>query len=421
MNSDALLDRARLLLQQDRYEQASVVLKELLSQDPEVGEAHSLLALCMLEDRDHWHEATREAERGIHLEPDAGFAHYVRAAVLGKRNQFADASISILEALRLEPYQSHFHALHASILLQERKWAQALDAATQGLQFDPEDTACANMRSLALERLGRTNDSLEQADAAVARNPDSGQAHAMRGWALLQKGDYRGSQISFREALRLEPTDEFARQGMIQALNSNNFVFRAVFKFYSLMGRLATGAQWMLIVGLFVGMRALRSLADTYPQLQPFVTPISACYLIFCLLSWILNPLFNTFLRFHPFGKYLLSNKQKWASNLIAGLIVIAVIVAGIQAARGDFASAIVAGLIPLFLMLPISLAFDVDRGWPQVVSILCAIAKTLLALLSLLLLVLDGPWQSPYLLFMLGTLILSFVGNMLKSVTVKY
>ena len=375
----------------------------------------------MIENRDQWHDATREAERGIQLNPDTGFAHYVRAAILGKRNQFAEASVSILEALRLEPYQSHFHALHASILLQEKKWTQALEASSQGLQFDPEDAACANMRSLALERLGRTEDSLQQADAAVARNPDSGQAHAMRGWALLQKGDYRGSQFSFREALRLEPTNEFARQGMIQALNSNNIIFRLVFKFYSLMGRLATGAQWMLIVGLFVGMRALRSLADAYPQLQPFVTPITACYLVFCLLSWILNPFFNTFLRFHPFGKYLLSNKQKWASNLIAGLIVFAVIAAGIQVARGDLASAIVAGLVPLFLMLPISLAFDVDRGWPQVVSIICAVGMTLLALLSLLLLVVDGPWQAPFLLFILGTLVLSFVGNMLKSVTVKY
>ncbi len=421
MNSDSLLERARLLLQQDRYEQASSVLKQLLSQDPEVGEAHSLLALCMLENRDHWHDATREAERGIYLEPDAGFAHYVRAAVLEKRNQFADASISILEALRLEPYQSHFHALHASILLQERKWAKALDAASQGLQFDPEDTACANMRSLALERLGRTEDSLQQADAAVARNPDSGQAHAMRGWALLQKGDYHGSQLSFREALRLEPTNEFARQGMIQALNSNNIIFRLVFKFYSMMGRLASGAQWILILGLFFGMRALRSLADAYPQLEPFVTPISACYLVFCLLSWILNPFFNTFLRFHPFGKYLLSNKQKWASNLIAGLMLIAVVAVGVQAARGDYPSVIVAGLIPLFLMLPISLAFDVDRGWPQVVSIVCAVGMTLVAMLALLLLMVGGPWQAPYLLFILGTLVLSFVGNMLKSVTVKH
>lgn len=421
MNSDSLLERARLLIQQDRYDQASGVLKQLLSQDPEVGEAHSLLALCMLDNRDLWHEATREAERGIHLEPDAGFAHYVRSAVLEKRNQLAEATASIREALRLEPYQSHFHALHASILSQERKWAQALDAATAGLQFDPDDAACANMRSLALERLGRTEDSLQQANVAVARNPDSGQSHAMLGWALLQKGDYRGSQVSFREALRLEPTNDFARQGMIQALNSNNFIFRIVFKFYSLLSRLATGTQWLLILGLFLGMRALRSLADAYPQLAPFVTPIAACYLVFCLLSWILNPLFNTFLRFHPFGKFLLSNKQKWASNLIAGLIAVAVAAAGLQIVRGDYPSSIVAALIPLFLMLPISLAFDVDRGWPQVVSIVCAVAMTLIALLSLLLLVTNGPWQPPYLLFILGILVLSIVGNILKNVTVKY
>lgn len=420
MNSDILFEKARLLFQQNRRIQAGDVLKELLAQDPNFAEAHSLLALCLLENRDSWHDATREAEHAIHLEPDSGFAHYARASVLVKRNQFEEASSSIQEALRLDPDQSHYYALHASILAQQSQWPAALDAASRGLSLDPEDTSCASLRALALERLGRKGDALQQADAAVSRNPDSGQAHAMRGWALLQKGDYQAAQISFREALRLEPTDEFARQGMIQALNSNNFLFRIVFKFYSFVGRLASGAQWALILGLFIGMRALRSFAAANPEWQPYVFPITTLYLAFCLLSWIANPLFNTFLRFHPFGKFLLSNKEKWASNLIFSLLVLAILSASFMMIRNDFAGAILVGLIPMFLTLPISIAFDVDRGWPQWVAGGLAVGMSLLALFTTFLVLIDGPWGEPYTLFMFGILVLSFVGNWLKGITVR-
>ncbi len=420
MNAEQLLQRAQLLLQQHRPEQAKETLHQLLAHDPSVAQAHSLLALCLLNDRDQWHEATREAEQGIHLAPDSGFAHFVRASTLEKRNQFEEALRSSEEALRLEPYQSHFHALHASILGQMKRWNEALDAATQGLAIDPDDTSCANMRTLALERLGRTGDSLQQANAAVQRNPDSGQAHAMRGWALMQKGEYRQAQDAFREALRLNPTDEFAQQGMIQALNSNNFLFRIVFKFYSFMGRLGSSMQWAIIIGLFVGMRALRAFADANPEWKPYVLPISMLYLGFCLLSWIANPLFNTFLRFHPFGKYLLSRRQKWASNLIGVALGFAVLSVVMLVLQQRYADSILIGLVPLFLTLPISLAFDVDRGWPQWVAGILAVGMSFLGLITMTLLAWDGPWGPFFVLYSVAILILSFLGNWLRSVTVR-
>ena len=179
------------------------------------------------------------------------------------------------------------------------------------MQVNPDDTACAGMRSLALERLGRTSDALQESERAVVRAPDSADAHSMRGWALLQKGRYKESQEAFREALRLEPTHEFARTGMIQALNSNNILFRMMFKFHSMASRLGSGSRWMLIIGLFVGMRLLRSFADANPAWKPYVLPITILYFAFCMLSWIADPLFNAFLRFHPFGKYLLSHQRE--------------------------------------------------------------------------------------------------------------
>ena len=87
---------------------------------------------------------------------------------------------------------------------------------------------------------------------------------------------------------------------------------------------------------------------------------------------------------------------------------------------RNDFAGAILVGLIPMFLTLPISIAFDVDRGWPQWVAGGLAVGMSLLALFTTFLVLIDGPWGEPYTLFMFGILVLSFVGNWLKGITVR-
>lgn len=350
MTNEVLLQRAQLLMSQNRPEQAAEQLRHLLSQEPDDADAHAMLALCLTHDQDRWHDATREAEQAIHIAPDSSFSHYALAAILDKRNRLPEALAAVQEAIRLEIYEPHYHGLAASIYAQQSRWQDALDAASKGMEIDPDDDHCAAMRALALERLGRSQDALAEAEAAVARNPDSADSHAMRGWAQLQSGDYRAAQDSFREALRLDPTDEFARSGMIQALNNNHLIFRMVFRFYSFVGRLASGAQWAIIIGLFLGMRVLRGLAREYPALQPYVIPISILYLLFCVLSWIADPLFNTFLRFHKFGKYLLSHKQKWASNSVAACIGIGVLGAVLFVALGDYGGAMLMFMFPVFL-----------------------------------------------------------------------
>ena len=420
MSTNIYLQRARLLMEQHRTAQAAEQLRQALVQDPQSSIAHALLALCLLENRDQWHEATREAEQAVGLEPDAAYPHYVLSLTHLKRNRYPEALAAIDEAIRFDPECSDFHGLKASIFAQLRKWTDALESANIGLSLNAENETCASMRSISLERLGQTAGAIEQAESAVARNPDSAIAHTTRGWTLLHSGQYRQAEESFREALRLSPSDEMARVGMMQALNNHHFVFRLIYRFYTFVGRMAQGARWALVIGLLVGMRALRQFANENPEWQPYVLPVSVLYLAFCLLSWIATPLFNTFLRFHKFGKYLLSPREKWASNLVAVLGCVAVSGALLAIFKDDYAGAILMFIAPLFLALPVSIAFIADDGWPRYTCIAFAAVLGVLCLLSLYLIASDGPWMSPFNFYGIGILIFSFMGNYLSSVTVR-
>ena len=59
-------------------------------------------------------------------------------------------------------------------------------------------------------------------------------------------------------------------------------------------------------------------------MIAPYTQAILAGYLMFALSTWIASPLMNTLLRFHPFGRHLLNGRERWTSNLIGALMVLA-------------------------------------------------------------------------------------------------
>ena len=67
------LQRARLLLEQTRYDLAEQELRQALVLEPNDAVAHALLAFCLVH-QDKYAEASQESEAAIHLAPDEPFA-----------------------------------------------------------------------------------------------------------------------------------------------------------------------------------------------------------------------------------------------------------------------------------------------------------------------------------------------------------
>lgn len=310
--------RVQMLAGTGRHDMAERDLRAMLADEPRDATAHSLLALVMLSDESRWADATDEAKMAVGIEPDAPLSHYALSVCLVTRHHYAEAEDAAREALRLDPYDVDAYSVLAKSHLGRENYQAALDAAEQGLSIDPEDSDCGNLRSILLERLGRGDEAIESAKRNLARDPDSAYAHSALGWTQLNNGRHQEAQVAFREALRLNPHDEMARQGLIQAMNNRSFVFRIVHKFYVAMSRLNSKAAFGLIFGAWILMQVLSRLAANIPALGPLILPILIVYVLFVVLTWIANPLFNTFLRFHPFGKHLLDRTQTWSSNLIA-------------------------------------------------------------------------------------------------------
>jgi tetratricopeptide (TPR) repeat protein len=377
--------RVELLLSQRRYELAERELRGMLAAEPRDATAHALLSLCVLQDRTRLADATEAAQQAVGLAPDEPFAHYALSLSYLYRGYHHEAETAAREALRLDPHNADAFAVLAHAALGRERYEDALQSATAGLAIDPDHLECANLRSIALERLGRNQEAVAAAAATLRRDPDDPMSHAAYGLTLLNSGRYQEAQIAFRESLRLDPGNELARNGLIQSLHNRSFLFRLVHRFYVAMSRLNSKAAFGLIIGAWLLMQVLSRVAGQWPALQPLILPILVCYVLFVVLTWIANPLFNTFLRFHPFGQHLLDRQQRWASNLIAPCLALSLfgMVSGLT--LYGIGSGIIAAAYWLGMAIPIAAAFAMPTPQRRLWVGAAAIVVLLLPVVGLL------------------------------------
>lgn len=369
-------DRAFVLYQQRRYADAERELRLALTADPNFAQSHALLAMTLMR-LDRLPEATAEVEQAIGLAPDEGFGHYVHGLILFTRNRYDEAETAAGQAIRLDPYNAEYRWLLGAIQFEQRKWPSALESAESGLLIEPDNANCVNLRAMALVKLGRKDEAGAAIEGALQRDPDNAHTHANRGWTLLHQGDHKKALEHFREALRLDPNLDWARAGIVEALKARHLIYRLMLRYFLWMASLSSRAQWGILLGGYFGYQFLRQMAQSNPGIAPFVQPLLIAYIIFAIMTWLADPLFNLMLRLNRFGRLALSKRQTWASNAMGILLLLALISLGFGVAGQGFPFyylAIVFGL----LVVPAAACFRLAEGWPTQVMIVATVVLAL-------------------------------------------
>lgn len=348
---------------QSRYADAEREFRQAVSNDPDDAYTRAMLGLSLCQ-QERFDEAEREIAEALKIDPGFPFVHYARAIVLNDRHRYEEAEKSVQEAISMEPEAADFYALLAQVRLNLRNWTGALEAAETGLQMDSEHVGCTNLRAVALVKLGRKEEAGLTIDAALAKDPENSVTHANQGWTLLHAGEHKRALGHFRESLRLDPENEWARQGIIEALKAQNIVYAAMLKYFLWMNRLSEKLQWVVILGAVFGMRILRATAEANPGLKPFVFPIQVLYLVFVFLTWTADPLFNLLLRLNKFGRMVLNRNEIVASNWVGGFVAVALlcVIVALTGYKQFWLGAAVFG----FTVLPLSATFKCAPGWPR-------------------------------------------------------
>jgi len=366
-------ERILLLLRQGRAPQAEQELRRILQADPTDALAHAWLGMCLL-DQAKLEEGQMEAETAIHLAPEYDFAHYLLSLAHLRQHRQPAALEAIEHALALDPTDPNYYHTLGIIRFQRHQWQAALKAAETGLSYDPEHVDCLGLRARALTRLGRRDEASDTLGLALHHDPDDAGTHADAGWVALETGQAKPALEHFRQALRLSPTSDYAREGLVEALKTQYWVYRTFMRFAYWSSSLSDGTRRALFLGLFI-----------FSRFFPLLLPL---YLVLVFMSWFADPLFNTLLRFNPYGRHALSPTQvqqstQFSAVLGAGLVFL---VAGLFT---KIAFLNLLGLVMLGLLFPLvgtwRLAVPAQRkrsGWfGAVLAVLGLAAVALTAL----------------------------------------
>ena len=375
MTNTPHLQRALVLQSQGRHDLAEKELRQHLAKLPNDGFAHAVLALNVAE-LDRLAEAEESAREAIGLAPDNAFSHYAMARVLSARNREDDAALAIMEAIRLEPVDADYHGMLAVIEFHRRRWQPSLDAAETGLRFDPEHVNCNNLRAMALVKLGRKAEAGATIDATLSRDPANAISHANKGWTLLEQGRRKDAMMHFRESLRLDPTSDWARAGLVEAIKAGNPIYALLLKYFLWMAKLSARAQWGILLGGYFGNRMLGDMSRKNPEWSPWIDPVRIAYVAFALLTWLSQPLFNLMLFLHPQGRHALSNDQRGQASWVGLLLGLALASVGAWFFCGKKFEFILTALVLGLLAIPVMAIFVCARGWPR--TTMMAIAVTL-------------------------------------------
>jgi len=347
------LVQAELLISHHRYKDAEEIIRLEIGQNMENATAFSMLALVLaLQERAQ--EGLPAVQRAISLEPENEYHFYIHSLVLEHLKRYEQAIQEIQKAIRLDPLDAHYYGQLSNLHIHLKDWQDALDEANKGLELDPQSTICSNLRAVALTQMGRRTEATQTIDGLLKRDPENAVSHANQGWTYLHKGDPKQASVHFREALRLQPGQPWARQGMLEALKARNILYRGILAYYLWISRFKSNAQWGLILGAYFGYQLVRTIAAASPALAPWLSPFLTAYIVFAFSTWIASPLFNLFLRLDPFGRMILNEREKKIANLV-GLTILIAILLGLASVIFGASLFGVAALGAFLMILPVS------------------------------------------------------------------
>lgn len=317
MAEDNRLSKVEILIQQKKYAAAEKILSDLLTEDVNNIDFLSLLAEVNLQ-QDKFDKADNIIDNAIGLSPDASHLFYIKSRIAIQQDKLNDAEKNINQAIELDPYDADYFALLANIKLGRKQFEEALEMANRALEIDAENLLALNTRSTALNKLNRSEESFETIEGALREDPNNAYTHANYGWGLLEKGDHKKALEHFKEALSNDPTFSYAQAGMLEALKATNPVYRIFLKYSFFMSNLTAKYQWGVIIGFYIGFKALRTIAENNEALRPYLIPLIITLALVAFSTWVIEPISNLFLRFNKYGQLLLNKKEKMSSNFVA-------------------------------------------------------------------------------------------------------
>ncbi|MEM7601881.1 MAG: tetratricopeptide repeat protein [Verrucomicrobiota bacterium] len=350
------LSHGILLQEQGRLEEAEACFFSVLGHEPENDFVYSRLALCQLSQEGKRKEALKSINEAIRIKADEGYYYSVKSLILADLRQSKEALEASETAIGLDPEDALALASKANAYSSMERWADTEEWSRRALSMDSDHDLAANLLTHSLRLQGKGDENQAAVEQQLASNPEDSFAHINAGWGALQQGDQKKAEGHFREALRLDPEAEMAREGLIESFKARSVFYRWYLSYCFFMQRFTGGRQWMIIIGLYVVYQISRNLLE---RVSPILAGVLAVlWLTLVMWVWLAPGIGNFLIQLDRSARLALKSGEKWQGIAVGGGVLI-----GILALAGGFFLDSTENLLGVIGFLasavPASLAFD--------------------------------------------------------------
>jgi len=185
------------------YPKARVAALRALEIDPNLAEAHEVLATILKNYDWNWVDAEKEYKRAIELNPNYATAHYHYSYFLAELGRFEEAIREATEALSRDPMSALLNAGLAFVLLHARKLDQSIEQALTAADVDPNMTLCYWTLGTAYEQQGKYREAIEAYENCVAMGGGVAFSRAFIGHVYAKAGQREKAWDVLRELREL--------------------------------------------------------------------------------------------------------------------------------------------------------------------------------------------------------------------------
>lgn len=354
------LSHGVVLQEQGRNEEAEACFRSVLSHEPENDFAYNRLALCLLEQEGKKSLALDAIDEAIRIEPEDPFHHAIKSLILAGLRKGKAAVEAADVAIALDPEDSFSLAAKANAYCVMDRWAEGEEWCRRALVVDGDNVMAANLLAHTLRMQGKADQNAAAVDQLLAANPESDIAHINAGWSALQKGDHRKAEEHFREALRLDPDCEHARDGLVESFRARSFLYRAYLSYCFFMQRFTGGKQWMIVIGIYLVYRVARSaLREIHPMLA---VGLAILWLALVMWIWLAPGIGNFLILLDRNARLALRRGEKMQGLAVGGGVILGILAVGVGWGL-EVTPVSLGGAGLLLSAVPASLAFG-NESW---------------------------------------------------------
>ncbi|MDF1741265.1 MAG: tetratricopeptide repeat protein [Verrucomicrobiales bacterium] len=318
------LNHGLLLQDQGRLEEAEAIFYSVLAREPENDFVYSRLALCQLNQQGKKQRALESIGEAIRLRSDSAFYHAVKSLILSGLHKGKEALVSADDAIRLDPEDAFPLAAKAAAYCELDQWAKVEEWSTRALQVDSDHAMAANLLTHSLRLQGKSDQNAVAVEQLLAASPEDSFAHVNAGWSALQRGNSQQAETHFREALRLEPDSDAARDGLLESFRARSGFYRIYLSYCFFMQRFTGGKQWGIIVGIYIAYQLMRRWLET---INPMIAAVFVLlWLALILWVWLAPGIGNFLILMDRSARLALKPGEKWQGLAVGGGLLLGVV-----------------------------------------------------------------------------------------------